>query len=173
MPQPRPANFVTATKVLSAALSPSSLQFRFIILDCIWRFLWLVVSSGAALIAGGTVLSQFRSLTLQGPDLGISSPILLLVALQQFWNRYGAALIMVFGLLFLVLVLLWVGLLWAGVTAGLGFLLQHYFVPTAVVATLLSGLAVGWAFQAAWSLGRSVLSRGSHESRQPASALRT
>jgi hypothetical protein len=72
-----------------------------------------------------------------------------------------------------IMVLLWVGLLWAGVTAGLGFLLQHYVVPTAVVATLLSGLAVGWAVQTAWSFGRSVLSRGSHESRPAASALRT
>jgi hypothetical protein len=72
-----------------------------------------------------------------------------------------------------IMVLLWVGLLWVGVTAGLGFLLQHDFVPTAVVATLLSGLAVGWASQTAWSFGRSVLSRGSHETRQPASALRT
>jgi hypothetical protein len=49
-----------------------------------------------------------------------------------------------------VLVLLWLLCLWAGVTAGLGFLLQHYFVPTAVIATLLSGLTIGWGVQAAW-----------------------
>src|SRR5215212_1775316 len=54
-----------------------------------------------------------------------------------------------------VLVLLWLACLWAGVTAGLGFLLQHYFVPTAMVATLLSGLAVGWSVQAAWHLARA------------------
>jgi hypothetical protein len=53
-----------------------------------------------------------------------------------------------------VLVLLWLACLWAGVTAGLGFLLQHYFVPTAVIATLLSGLAIGWGAQAAWDLIR-------------------
>jgi 4-amino-4-deoxy-L-arabinose transferase-like glycosyltransferase len=72
-----------------------------------------------------------------------------------------------------IMVLLWLTLLWAGVSAGLGFLLQHYFVPTAVIATLLSGLAVGWAVQAAWRLMRSMLMRGSPESRQPVSALRT
>ncbi|MCC7104379.1 MAG: glycosyltransferase family 39 protein [Chloroflexi bacterium] len=50
------------------------------------------------------------------------------------------------------MVLLWLGFLWAGVSVGLGFLLQHYFVPTATIATLLSGLAVGWAVQALWNL---------------------
>jgi hypothetical protein len=71
-----------------------------------------------------------------------------------------------------IMVLLWLALLWAGVSAGLGFLLQHYFVPTAVIATLLSGLAVGWAAQTAWSVVRSMLTRGSQGTRQPASALR-
>jgi hypothetical protein len=71
-----------------------------------------------------------------------------------------------------IMVLLWLALLWAGVSAGLGFLLQHYFVPTAVIATLVSGLAVGWTVQATWRLMRSMLMRGSPESRQPVSALR-
>jgi hypothetical protein len=70
------------------------------------------------------------------------------------------------------MLLLWLSVLWAGVTAGLGFLLQHYFVPTAVIATLLSGLAIGWTFQVAWSLARSILSRGSPATRHPVSALR-
>jgi hypothetical protein len=52
------------------------------------------------------------------------------------------------------LVLLWLACLWIGVSLGLGFLLQHYFVPTATIATLLSGLAVGWIAQATWSLAR-------------------
>jgi ABC-type amino acid transport system permease subunit len=47
-----------------------------------------------------------------------------------------------------LLVLLWLACLWAGVSLGLGFLLPHYFVPTAMIATLLSGLAVGWSIQA-------------------------
>jgi hypothetical protein len=51
-------------------------------------------------------------------------------------------------------VLLWLACLWIGVSLGLGFLLQHYFVPTATIATLLSGLAVGWIAQATWSLAR-------------------
>jgi len=50
------------------------------------------------------------------------------------------------------MVFLWLACLWAGVSAGLGFLLQHYFVPTAMIATLLSGLAVGWGVQALWHL---------------------
>lgn len=55
------------------------------------------------------------------------------------------------------LVLLWLAGTWVGVTIGLGFLLQHYFVPTAMVGTLLAGLAVGWIVEAAWSIGRRSL----------------
>jgi hypothetical protein len=71
-----------------------------------------------------------------------------------------------------ITVLLWLAFLWAGVTAGLGFLLQHYFVPTAVIATLLSGLAIGWAVQTAISLVRAAIPRGPQRAGQPASPLR-
>ena len=56
-----------------------------------------------------------------------------------------------------LLVFLWLALLWLGVSLGLGFLLQHYFVPTAMIAILLSGLVIGWSVQAAWSLARRLL----------------
>jgi len=42
--------------------------------------------------------------------LGAASPIIMLAALRQFWNSYGAYFIMALGLLFLVLVTLWIGL---------------------------------------------------------------
>ncbi|MFN8637496.1 MAG: glycosyltransferase family 39 protein [Chloroflexota bacterium] len=58
-----------------------------------------------------------------------------------------------------MMVLLWLLCLWAGVTAGFGFLLQHYFVPTASIAILASGLAIGWAVQAAWNLAASLWQR--------------
>jgi hypothetical protein len=48
------------------------------------------------------------------------------------------------------LVFCWLACTWIGVSLGLGFLLQHYFVPTATIAILLSGLAIGWGAQAAW-----------------------
>ena len=51
-------------------------------------------------------------------------------------------------------VFLWLAITWIGVSVGLGFLLQHYFVPTAMIATLLSGLAVGWGARAVWQLVR-------------------
>jgi len=44
----------------------------------------------------------------EGPDLGASNPIIVFAALRQFWNSYGAFLIMAFGLLLLVLVILWI-----------------------------------------------------------------
>ena len=63
-------------------------------------------------------------------------------------------------------VFLWLACLWIGVSFGLGFLLQHYFVPTAMIATLLSGLVIGWSAQAAWQLVRRRLSNPS-QTRQP------
>jgi hypothetical protein len=54
--------------------------------------------------------------------------------------------------------LLWALSVWVGVSVGLGFRLQHYFVPTALIGTLLAGLAVGWAVEAAWALARVRLS---------------
>jgi 4-amino-4-deoxy-L-arabinose transferase-like glycosyltransferase len=42
------------------------------------------------------------------------------------------------------LLLLWAVCIFGGVTWGLGFRLQQYFVPTALMATLLAGLAAGW-----------------------------
>lgn len=49
--------------------------------------------------------------------------------------------------------LLWVACIFAGVTWGLGYLLDHYFVPTAAMGLLLNGLAIGWG--ASW-LGERV-----------------
>ena len=67
-------------------------------------------SAGATLILSAGVLSQIRSLTWEGPDLGASNPIIVFAALRQFWNNYGAFLITAFGLLLIVLVILWIGL---------------------------------------------------------------
>jgi hypothetical protein len=48
------------------------------------------------------------------------------------------------------LLLLWVLGFFGGVTLALGYVLDHYFMPTATMGLLLSGLAVGWTAQAAW-----------------------
>ena len=101
---------MTASKILSAALSPSNQQLKFVFLDCIWRFLWCVTSAVASLVLSSAVLSQIRSLNWQGPDLGASNPIIVLAALRQFWKSYGAFFILAFSLLLLVLVILWIGL---------------------------------------------------------------
>jgi 4-amino-4-deoxy-L-arabinose transferase-like glycosyltransferase len=59
----------------------------------------------------------------------------------------------------LTLALLWTAGVWIGVTAGLGFLLQHYFVPTAMLGILLAGLASGWAAQAIGRAGARLARR--------------
>lgn len=52
--------------------------------------------------------------------------------------------------------LLWVLGFFGGVTLGLGYVLDHYFMPTATMGLVLGGLAVGWsarlASDAAWRL---------------------
>src|SRR4029079_11722788 len=105
-----PVKRVTTSKVLSSALSPSNQQLRFILLDCVWRILWLVISVGLTLILGVGFLSQIRSMRWNGPDLGPSNPIIALAALRQFWNRYGVFFIIAFGLLLVGLVILWIAL---------------------------------------------------------------
>ena len=50
------------------------------------------------------------------------------------------------------LLLLWAASILGGLTWGLGYLLQHYFIPTQVVTTLLAGLGAGWTCRAAWRL---------------------
>jgi hypothetical protein len=44
-----------------------------------------------------------------------------------------------------MLVLLWVLGFFGGVSLGLGYVLDHYFVPTAVMGLILGGLTVGWS----------------------------
>jgi hypothetical protein len=50
-----------------------------------------------------------------------------------------------------MLALLWVLGFFGGVTLGLGYVLDHYFVPTAVMGLILSGLTVGWSVRLAWA----------------------
>jgi hypothetical protein len=69
-----------------------------------------MTSVGATLILGAGVLSRIRSMNWEGPNLGVSSPIILLAALRQFWSSYGAFLILAAALLLVALVILWIGL---------------------------------------------------------------
>jgi len=55
-------------------------------------------------------MAQLGSLQWDGPDLGPSNPMIVLAALRQFWNTYGSLVLAAFGLLFLVLVFLWIAL---------------------------------------------------------------
>jgi hypothetical protein len=52
------------------------------------------------------------------------------------------------------LLLLWVVGFFGGVAVGLGYVLDHYFVPTATMGIVLAGLTVGWGTRLAWSAAR-------------------
>ncbi|MGE3272996.1 MAG: hypothetical protein AB7P40_29960, partial [Chloroflexota bacterium] len=60
--------------------------------------------------------------------------------------------------------LLWVVGIYGGVTWGLGYLLDHYFVPTATMTLLLSGLAIGWGAGWPWRAALKMVSRTRHTS---------
>ena len=62
------------------------------------------------------------------------------------------------------MLLLWVLGFFGGVTVGLGYVLDHYFVPTAIMGLVLTGLTIGWSTRVAWSTTQRVRNR----QRQPA-----
>jgi hypothetical protein len=61
--------------------------------------------------------------------------------------------------------LLWVVGFFGGVTVALGYVLDHYFIPTATFGILLGGLAVGWSARLASYAARRLIGR-----RRPAPA---
>ena len=63
--------------------------------------------------------------------------------------------------------LLWVLGFGGGVTLGLGYVLDHYFMPTATMGLLLGGLAVGWGTRLAWAGARRLAQRALTNSRPP------
>lgn len=65
------------------------------------------------------------------------------------------------------LLLLWVVGFFGGVTVGLGYVLDHYFVPTATMGLILTGLTVGWGTRLAWSMARRVGRRTDAGREQP------
>jgi hypothetical protein len=54
------------------------------------------------------LMAQLGSIEWEGPDLGASNPIIMLAALRQFWQMYGAVLLAAFGFLLLALIVLWI-----------------------------------------------------------------
>jgi hypothetical protein len=58
-----------------------------------------------------------------------------------------------------MLMLLWALGFFSGVTLGLGYVLDHYFVPTAVMGLILSGLTVGWGTRLAWAVADPLIRR--------------
>ena len=123
--------------VLSAAFKPSFLQLKYVLLDICWRFLWLVLSFVISIFASSMVLAQLGPLAQQGPELAGSSPIILLVALREFWEKYGLAVLATSGLLLLALLLLWIFLeaLFRGGFRGF----STYFLTGIARTTLLFG----------------------------------
>ena len=63
--------------------------------------------------------------------------------------------------------LLWVLGFFGGVTVGLGYVLDHYFMPTATMGLILGGLAIGWSARLVWIGARRLAQRALTNSRPP------
>jgi hypothetical protein len=78
------------------------------LLDIFWRFVWVVLALVITVIGGSAAMSEWGTLVAPGPDLGAANPIIVLAALRQFWDKYGALLLVTAGILALTLLLLWI-----------------------------------------------------------------
>jgi hypothetical protein len=76
----------------------------------------------------------------EGPDVGSSSPILVLAALRQFWNSYGIFVMSTLGLLLIALLILWIVL--ESLFRGGWKKLWIYFGTGLARTTLLLGTSV-------------------------------
>jgi hypothetical protein len=94
--------------ILKASLEPLNQHLRFIFLDVFWRCIWLGLTTTFLSIFWFFIVAQLGSLQWEGPDLGPSNPIILIAALQQFWDSYGVTLLGEAGLLLLSVFLLWI-----------------------------------------------------------------
>ena len=93
---------------LRDCFAPVNQHLKFILLDVIWRSIWLGCSVFGSLLVGFVLVGQLGSTKWEGPDLDRSSPIILLAALRQFWREYGATFLGELGLFFLTLGILWI-----------------------------------------------------------------
>jgi len=67
----------------------------------------MCASVGVAVV-GFLVVGELGSTAWEGPDLGSSSPIMLLAALRQFWTDHGATILFEVGVLLLTILILWI-----------------------------------------------------------------
>jgi hypothetical protein len=98
---------VLISAIIRSALIPSKQHLTAIFLDLIWRSVWAVLSTVLVFAFGFGLFAQLSSIQWQGPDLGASNPIIVLAALRQFWETYGAYLVAAFSLLLLAMVVSW------------------------------------------------------------------
>lgn len=94
--------------ILKSSLEPLNQHLKFIFLDVFWRSIWLGFSAAFLSVFWFVIVAQLGSLEWEGPELGPSNPIILIAALQQFWDAYGATLLGEVGLLLLSVFLLWI-----------------------------------------------------------------
>jgi len=99
---------VSAGTILTSCLAQVSQQLRFVLIDLLWRCIWLACSVLAAGFFGFAILVQLQSIEWEGPELGASNPIILVTALRQFWNAYGASFLSQLGLLALSVLIFWI-----------------------------------------------------------------
>jgi hypothetical protein len=69
-----------------------------------------VTTAVIVMFFGFGIAAQLASIEWEGPVLGASNPMMVLAALRQFWQMYGAFLLAACGLLLLTITVLWIAL---------------------------------------------------------------
>jgi hypothetical protein len=79
-------------QVLRESLGLAHQRLNLVLIDVLWRGIWLGASLVLITVAAVWLGVQLSTLEWQGPDLAASQPIIFLYAAQQLWTAYSTAL---------------------------------------------------------------------------------
>src|SRR5262245_55562548 len=92
--------------LLQSGIVLANQRLRLVILDLVWKFAWLTVST---LLVGGTALwliGRIGSVSWEGPDLTVADPIILLLVARELWDAFAGWIFVAFLGVFALIILL-------------------------------------------------------------------
>jgi hypothetical protein len=78
---------------LPEALSLSSYTVRFVFLDLLWKFLWLLFVALSVTVVSLWAIGTAASVRFEGPDLDPANPIIWIAAMRELWMIYGTTMV--------------------------------------------------------------------------------
>ena len=84
-----------SSQLLRDGFSLTHQRLNLILIDIVWRGIWLVLIGLGLLSLALWLGNELRSFEWQGPDLAVPRPIILLMAARQLWDAYAGSLLAV------------------------------------------------------------------------------